>query len=272
MKPKKPASPYILGASQSEIDRLAFQAQVWRSMTEGLFDRLGVGPGWNCLDVGAGIGMVALPLAQRVGPEGRVTAVEASPLYAATMREELARKDIDNVEVWEGDLRRFPVKRAAYDLIFSRWVFSFLPDVERVLRRLLPGLKRGGTLAIEDYHHLGCAYYPSRPSFDEIIEGARRWYSRTGGNPRVGGELPALYHKLGLRDVEVVPHVRVGGPKSELWRWSELFFIDHLPNMIRDGAVTVEQARRFKRELAQIKKIPGALFVVPTIFDVIGRR
>ncbi len=272
MAPKTPAVKYMLGASQSEIDRLAFQAQVWRSMTDGLLDRVGVTPGWRCLDVGAGIGMVALPLAERVGPEGRVTAIEASALYAATMREELARKNIDNVEIWEGDVRKFTAKAGSFDLIFARWVFSFFPDVERVLGRLLPFLKRGGVLAIEDYHHLGCAYYPTRPSFDEVIEGARRWYSKTGGNPRIAGELPALYRKLGLTQVEVVPHVRVGDAKSDLWKWSELFFLDHLPNMIRDGAVTPELARRFEKDLAAVKKVPGALFVVPTIFDVIGRK
>lgn len=263
---------YMLGASRAEIERLSFQGSVWSKMTEGLLDHLAVGRGWRCLDVGAGIGLVSMPLADRVGPSGRVTAIEASPLYAATLREQLARKDYGNVDVWEGDLRSFPVERGAYDLIFSRWVFSFLPDPRGALARLLPGLKKGGALAIEDYHHLGCAYYPNRPSFDEVIEGARRWYAKRGGNPRVAGELPAIFYELGLKSVEVVPHMRVGGPKSDLWRWAELFFVGHLPNMIRDGAVTVDQARRFKRDLEAVKKVRGALFVVPTIFDVVGRR
>ncbi len=263
---------YMLGASQYEIERLTFQAEVWRTMTEGLLDKLGVGKGWSCLDVGAGIGTVALPLAERVGAEGQVTAIEASPLYAATLRDEAARKNFDNVTVWEGDLRKYPARKGAFDLIFSRWVFSFLPDVEKCLKHLVPCLKKGGYLAIEDYHHLGCAYYPTRPSFDAVIEGAREWYLKTGGNYRIAGELPALYHKLGLRDVEVVPHMRVGGPASGLWKWSELFFLGHLPAMIGQGVVSVELARRFKRDLEAVKKVPGALFVVPTIFDVIGRK
>ncbi len=262
----------MLGASQYEIDRLVFQGEVWRSMTDGLFEKLGVKSGWKCLDVGAGIGTVALPLAERVGNEGEVTAVEAIPLYAATLREELARKNIENVRVFEGDLRRFKVPRGAYDLIFARWVFSFLPDVERCLRHLVPGLKPGGALAIEDYHHLGCAYYPNRPSFDAVIEGARRWYGKTGGNYRVAGELPAIYYKLGLKDVEVVPHLRVGRPDSALWKWGELFFLGHLQTMIRERVVTLDEAKRFKRDLQAIKKIRGAMFVVPVIFDVIGRR
>lgn len=262
----------MLGACPAEIERLAFQGEVWRSMTESLLDRLKIGRGMSCLDVGAGIGIVTLPLAERVGPSGSVTAIEAAPLYAETLREELARKNIANVDIFEGDVRRFSVKPGRYDLIFSRWVMSFLPDVEKVLKRLAPGLKRGGALAVEDYHHLGCAYYPNRPSFDEVIDAARRWYGKHGGNYRVAGELPAIFSRLGLSKIEVVPHLRVAGPESDLWKWGELFFLGRLPDMVGEGLLSVAAAARFKRDLAAVKKVKGALFVVPTIFDVVGRR
>lgn len=262
----------MLGASPAEIQRLAFQGEVWRPMTESFLDRLGIGAGMRCLDVGAGIGMVSLPLAERVGPSGSVTAIEPAPLYAETLREQAARKDIGNLDVFEGDVRAFKPPKGRFDLVFSRWVVSFLPDVERVLARLVPALKRGGALAIEDYHHLGCAYYPSRPSFDAVIDAARRWYGKHGGNSRVAGELPAMFHRLGLKSIEVVPHVRVAGPDSDLWRWGELFFVGRLPDMVAEGLISVKLAGQFKRDLAAIKKTKGALFVVPTIFDVAGRR
>ncbi|HMB08474.1 MAG TPA: class I SAM-dependent methyltransferase [Isosphaeraceae bacterium] len=40
---------------------------------------LGVGPGWRCLDVGAGDGTVARWLAGRVGLGGRVVATDINP-------------------------------------------------------------------------------------------------------------------------------------------------------------------------------------------------
>jgi SAM-dependent methyltransferase len=265
-------SEYLLGTTGPEIRRLDFQARLWAPMTEGLLDRLGVGRGWRCLDVGAGIGSVALPLARRVGPRGSVTALEVSPLYAGELRRRLSRARAANVRVVEGDLRAFAVERGAYDLIFSRWVFSFLPDVEACLRRLVPGLAPGGILAIEDYHHLGCAFYPRLPSLDETIEAVRRWYRRSGGNPRVAGELPAAYARLGLKRIEVEPHVRVGGPRSDLWRWAELFLLGHLDRMVADGAASPSLARRFRRDYLRVRRRPQALFVSPPIFDVVGRR
>jgi ubiquinone/menaquinone biosynthesis C-methylase UbiE len=264
--------PYAVGAGPAEIDRLSFQGAVWRPMTESLLDQLGVGPGMRCLDFGAGIGLVSLPLSQRVLPGGSVTAVEAAPLYAETLREQIARKDFENIEVVETDLAGFKPKRGEYDLIFSRWTFSFLPDAEKTLKNLVPGLKKGGALAIEDYHHLECAYYPSRPSFDAIIGAARDWFDQRGGNYRVAGELPAIYHRLGLKEVEVIPHLRVGGPDSDLWKWADSFFQGRLPDLIQEGLIDTRLAETFKKDLAETTKVPGALFVVPTIFDVIGRR
>lgn len=260
----------LLGASQYEVEQLAFQGEVWRPMTDALLDRIGVRRGWRCLEIGAGIGTVTLPLSERVGPTGSVDAVEAVPLYAETLREQLARKDIGWVSLHEGPLRSFEIKRARYDLIFSRWAFSDMKDVEANLRRLAKGLKPGGALAIEDYHHLGCAYHPNRPSFDAVIEASRAWYRKTGGNPRVAGELPAIFHRLGLTSVEVTPHLRVGGPSSDLWRWSELVFQAQLPSMISARVISSALAARFRKDLAAVKKVPGALFVVPAIFDVVG--
>jgi FkbM family methyltransferase len=46
-------------------------------------------PGSHCLDVGANVGAVALPLARQVGPSGRVLAIEPGPPYLARLRQNL---------------------------------------------------------------------------------------------------------------------------------------------------------------------------------------
>ena len=44
-------------------------------------DTVGVGPGWHCLEVGAGGGSVARLLGERVGPTGRVVAADLDPRF-----------------------------------------------------------------------------------------------------------------------------------------------------------------------------------------------
>jgi len=49
---------------------------VYRRPLATALDRLALGPGWKCADVGAGGGDVSVALAEIVGRDGRVYAVE----------------------------------------------------------------------------------------------------------------------------------------------------------------------------------------------------
>lgn len=54
----------------------------------GAVDRF-VSPGNHCIDVGANVGPVTLALARKVGPSGRVLAIEPGPPYVARLRRNL---------------------------------------------------------------------------------------------------------------------------------------------------------------------------------------
>ncbi|HZV12664.1 MAG TPA: SAM-dependent methyltransferase, partial [Candidatus Kapabacteria bacterium] len=69
---------YLLGINQTELERLQFQHGVWKKVTGGFLDRLGVQKGWKCLDAGAGPGFVSLDILERIGSNGEITLVEPS--------------------------------------------------------------------------------------------------------------------------------------------------------------------------------------------------
>src|ERR1700678_1492704 len=52
---------------------------VYRRPLATALERLGIGPGWRCVDVGAGGGDVSMALAEIVGRDGRVYAVDSDP-------------------------------------------------------------------------------------------------------------------------------------------------------------------------------------------------
>jgi SAM-dependent methyltransferase len=52
---------------------------VYRRPLATALDRLGLGVGWRCVDVGAGGGDVSVALAEMVGRDGRVYAVDSDP-------------------------------------------------------------------------------------------------------------------------------------------------------------------------------------------------
>lgn len=59
-------------------------------------------PGERWIDIGAGAGRYALPIALAVGPAGEVIAIETSPGMLTGLREEIATHGIPNVRIVEG--------------------------------------------------------------------------------------------------------------------------------------------------------------------------
>src|SRR5262249_45761818 len=60
-----------------------------------------LGPGLTVIDIGAHVGLHTLMFSRRVGPSGRVLAIEASPANARLLRSHILWNDCRNVEVVE---------------------------------------------------------------------------------------------------------------------------------------------------------------------------
>src|SRR5581483_12494004 len=73
----EPTTGYSLDSSwHAERARLDSLTALYDPGSLAVCERLGLSPGWRCLDVGAGTGTLALALAQRVAPTGTVVALD----------------------------------------------------------------------------------------------------------------------------------------------------------------------------------------------------
>src|SRR5947207_12306664 len=61
------------------VTELGLRNDVYRRPLATALDRLALAPGWRCADVGAGGGDVTVALAEMVGRNGRVYAVDSDP-------------------------------------------------------------------------------------------------------------------------------------------------------------------------------------------------
>ena len=73
---------YLLGSSDAEHERLIRQARRLAPVTERFFREAGIGPGQRVLDLGAGVGDVAMLLSRLVGPAGEVVAMKKTSICA----------------------------------------------------------------------------------------------------------------------------------------------------------------------------------------------
>jgi FkbM family methyltransferase len=107
-----------------------------------LLERLGLGPGTELVDLGAGTGQFALAAAAVCA---RVVAVDISPVMVRRLQENLAAAGVTNVEVVQAGFLSYEHRGRPADVVYSRFALHHLPDVwkavalERVRRLLRPG-------------------------------------------------------------------------------------------------------------------------------------
>jgi ubiquinone/menaquinone biosynthesis C-methylase UbiE len=142
-------SQYVLGAASAEHDRQIRQATIWNPFTERLFHDAGVGPGQRVLDIGSGVGEVALLAARLVGPSGVVVGVERDPATLATARSRVAKAGLTNVSFIESDIRGV-ASSELFDAVVGRAILEYLPEVGAALRSLAMLVRSGGLVAFQD--------------------------------------------------------------------------------------------------------------------------
>ncbi|MHB1561717.1 MAG: class I SAM-dependent methyltransferase [Isosphaeraceae bacterium] len=123
-----------------------------------LVDRLPVRPGDRVLDLACGDGVYSRWLAEHVGPQGKVLAVDLSPAFLDLARREVAEGEVaDRVTFAQGDLRHLPIPDDGFDLVWCAQSFYSLPDPVDALRRMERAAKPGGVVAVfenDELHHV----------------------------------------------------------------------------------------------------------------------
>ncbi len=171
---------------------------VYRRPLATALDRLGIGPGWSCADVGAGGGDVSVALAEIVGRDGRVYAVDSDPAARDEVAEAAAAHSQVLAVTQAGEDLRLP---EAVDLAFCRFLLLHVIDPAVVLARMAAAVKPGGWVVAQE-PVTSAGRIDGRPL---SMPGAR--------HPDVGALLPALARDAGLAIVDAWAEAPAGaGP------------------------------------------------------------
>lgn len=265
-----PAGPavgrYVFDTRFAEEERrLALGEELWDPGSTQRLAATGVGPGWRCLEVGAGRGSVARWLAQRVGPTGEVVAVDLRADRLAWLADHgvtAQRHDLladEPPASWAG----------RFDLVHARLVMQHLTDREKATDRLRRALRPGGLLVLEDTDSASLFRHPERPDFLTDVKAAAYTVMEAAGyHPRCGLLDVELAHRAGLVDVAAEGRSVVVRGGTGAARWYALW-LEHLrPAMLARGAVPARRLDEARRELAD----PANQWLSQVMVTVTGRR
>lgn len=214
---------YVLGRSNEEHQRLVEQAAMLRPLTERFFRSAGIGPGMRVLDVGSGVGDVALLLADIVGPTGEVVGVDVDGGALAKARERVRIEGAEHVRFLEGDIRHVKMPDG-FDAVVGRLVLLYFADPTEGLKAAARHARTGGTIAFHEMDmdiNSPSRSYPEADSLwsatgSAIIE----TFSAAGVHVRMGRKLMDTFLRAGLPTPTLCEETAVGaGPNYPGYRW-----------------------------------------------------
>lgn len=105
-------------------------------------------PGDRILEVGAGIGIHALPIAEAVSPGGVVDAVDIQEEMVRDLRNRARSAGVSNLVATQGDASSLAYPDERFDAIYLITVLGEVPDPEAALRELRRVIQPNGRLVI----------------------------------------------------------------------------------------------------------------------------
>lgn len=177
---------------------LGLRNDVYRRPLATALDRLGLREGWKCVDVGAGGGDVSVALAEIVGRDGRIYAVDSDP----RARDFVAGAASAHAQVvaltQSGEELTLP---EAVDLAFCRFLLMHVVDPVVVLRRMALAVRAGGWVVAQE------------PITSAGRIGGVPFSMPDARHPDVGALLPAMVRSAGLDIVDAWAEAPAGaGP------------------------------------------------------------
>ena len=112
---------------------------------------LAVERGQAICDLGCGNGYHTLPLAEAVGPDGRMFAVDLQPEMLVMLQQRTEEAELDNVAFVEATVDDPKLPPSSCDLVLMVDVYHELSHPVRVMRRVRRALKEGGEVVLVEF-------------------------------------------------------------------------------------------------------------------------
>lgn len=204
---------YVLAhaGDHAERRRLELLEQFHGPLTVSQLKATGVGPGWRCLEAGAGTGSITSWLAERVTPGGRVLAIDLETQWLEPLQS-------GTIEVRRGDITATQLPQDSFDLVLARMLLLHLPNPAQACRQLVAAVAVGGSVIIQDADFTTVALEGATDAEAEGLDVMTTTMTAAGVHIALGPQLGDLLQAAGaeLQYVESEPSPGHGGQAAAL--------------------------------------------------------
>lgn len=157
------------------------------------------------IDVGCGIGELTCWLAEQVGSQGRVIAIDISSEQLDLAKRRSIDRKLSNIEFFEISIYDLTKLNLQFDLVYSRYVLDHVIEQHRALQVMRDITRIGGKICIESSacNTLTAFSYPRLSAIDKL----HAWFDslrRLGVyNSHLGLRLPSMMRDLNLKNISI---------------------------------------------------------------------
>jgi 2-polyprenyl-3-methyl-5-hydroxy-6-metoxy-1,4-benzoquinol methylase len=264
---KRSATDYALGYTDAEQERLIRQAAIIAPITERLFRAAGIGPGQRVLDLGSGMGDVAMLLARLVGPSGEVVGVERNANSIERAKARVATAGLRNVNFLNSDVNNI-VSDRPFDAAVGRFILMYLADPVSVLRSVIELVRPGGAVAFQEPSWGAMlAVGAGLPLWSKVRHLIHEILLRSDANPEMGLALYRVFQEAGLPGPKMHLEMPLGNDTDFIRLTSDL--LCSLQPLAEQHKVSLQELggldtlpNRIRREVAATKTVVSLIALV----------
>jgi SAM-dependent methyltransferase len=261
---------YVIRGGVEGRERLRILARVLQPTTNALLSEVGIPPSFRCLDFGCGGGDVTMSLAQRL-PEGFVLGIDLDEIVLQVARAEAVDAGIANIEFRLGDVMDAYADAERFDLIYTRFLLTHLPDPAMAVSNMVARLSVGGVLVVEDVDFTGHFCHPPSTSFSRYVDLYTQVVRAHRCDPNIGPRLPRLLSAGGLENVEMKV-VQPAGFSGEVRLVAPITLEAIADAVLEEDLLTIDELDRTVDDLYAFANAEGTVLSLPRIVQSWGRR
>lgn len=247
-----------------ELARLRFLEELYDPRCRQALLTAGLEPGMRVLEIGPGAGSMLRWLADTVGSDGEVVALDLNPRFLADLA-------LPNLTIITGDIDDAPIS-GPFDIVYMRFVLMHLSDPGRSLGAIKGMLRPGGALVAADLDmathiaasvdHSGAALFDRRRAamVDGLVDAGVM-------NLNFARQLGVLLRGagLGIEALSYETHAVNGGTRAAgFWKMGSE---ETVKAAIRSGCTGPEAA-----DFLPLHDDPDFCFLAPLVATAIARR
>lgn len=262
---------YIFAAGEAAAERLRLLDRIFNPTTRELLLSVGLAPGWRVADIGCGIGLNAIWMAQHVGPDGTATGIDMNEEQIGIAASNARAAGVTNAIFEQGSATATGLPPGAFDLVYARFLLCHLTHPAAAMEEMASLLKPGGWLVCEDYIASTITTYPETRAYVRLMEIISIMDAKRGVDSNAGGKLNRYFQGAGFHNPEIAMRqpAFLRGAEKRFW---ESTLREALPAIVEAGVARREDVEQICEEMRAIAENDTILLAVAAVVQAWARK